>query len=135
MFLVCLLVLNPNKNNVSPGAKFEFETDLMDIETKGANPNTRHGPVAIGILTKTAKVVPVQNKTPEAMIDGAKETFISMGKPKQLHSDEESSMRSARMNRLLHVNETKPVQTTTHAHTVERFIRTFKTIYIGDWIH
>ena len=48
-----------------------------------------------------------------------------MGKPKQLYSDEESSMRSANMNRLLHNNEIKSVQTTTHAHTVERAIRTF----------
>ena len=30
------------------------------------------------------------------------------------------------MNRFLHGNEVKSVQTTTHAHTVERFIRTFK---------
>ena len=30
------------------------------------------------------------------------------------------------MSRFLSENEIKPVQTTTHAHTVERFIRTFK---------
>ena len=49
-----------------------------------------------------------------------------MGKPKQLYSDEESSMMSAKMIRFLSENETKSVQTTTHAHTVERFTRTFK---------
>ena len=48
-----------------------------------------------------------------------------MGKPIQLYSDEESSMRSAKMNRFLGETETKSVQTTTHAHTVERFTRTF----------
>ena len=49
-----------------------------------------------------------------------------MGKPKQLYSDEEPSLRSAKMVRFLNGNELKSVQTTTHAHTVERFIRTFK---------
>ena len=49
-----------------------------------------------------------------------------MGKPKQLYSDEESSMRSATMNSFLQDSETKSVQTTTHAHTAERFIITCK---------
>ena len=60
------------------------------------------------------------------MIDGLEKIFTSMGKPKQLYSDEESSMRSAKMNGCLNDNEIKSVQTTTHAHTIERFIRTFK---------
>merc|ERR1711966_97578 len=41
-------------------------------------------------------------------------------------SDEESSMRAVKMNRFLNDNDLKSIQTTTHAHTVERFIRTFK---------
>ena len=49
-----------------------------------------------------------------------------MGEPKQLYSDEEYSMRSAKMNRFPNDNDLKSIQTTTHAHTVERFIRTFK---------
>ena len=60
------------------------------------------------------------------MIDGLKKIFSSMGKPKQLYSDEESFMRSSKMSRLLNGSEIKSVQTTTHAHTVERFIRTSK---------
>ena len=44
-------------------------------------------------------------------------------------------MRSAKMNRFLNGNDLKSIQTTTHAHTVEMFIRTFKTtIYIGYWM-
>ena len=35
-------------------------------------------------------------------------------------------MRAVKMNRFLNDNEIKSIQTTTHAHTVERFIRTFK---------
>ena len=60
------------------------------------------------------------------MIEGIKKIITSMGKPKQIYSDEESSMRSLKMIRFLNQNEIKYVQTSTHAHTVERFIRTFK---------
>ena len=49
-----------------------------------------------------------------------------MGKPRQLYSDRESSMRSAKVTRFLNGNALKSVQTTTPAHTVERFIKTFK---------
>ena len=49
-----------------------------------------------------------------------------MGEPNQLYSDEESSMRSVDMNIFYNDNDLKAIQTTTHAHTVERFIRTFK---------
>ena len=59
------------------------------------------------------------------MADGLNKIFISLGKPNQLYSDEESSMRSVKMNRFLNDNDLKTIQTTTHAHTVERFIRTF----------
>ena len=60
------------------------------------------------------------------MIEGIRKIIASMGKPKQLYSDEEASMRSLKMIQFLKQNETKPVQTTTHADTVGRFIRTFK---------
>ena len=111
---------------VSPGVKFDFEIDIMDMESKGATSNTRYGLVAIDNFTKSAEVAPIKDRTPEAMIDGLKKMFTSMGKPRQLYSDEESSMRPAKMNRFLRDYEIKSVQTTTHAHTVERFIRTFK---------
>ena len=111
---------------VSPGANFEYEVDIMDIEAKGATSNTRYGLVAIDNFTKVAEVVAIKNRTPESMIEGLKKIIESMGKPKQLYSDEESSMRSAKMIKFLKQNEIKSIQTTTHAHTVERFIRTFK---------
>ena len=111
---------------VSPGAKFEFEIYIMDMESEGATSNTRYGLVAIDSFTKIAEVVPTKNRTPETMIGGFKKIFISLGEPKQLYSDEESSMRSVEMNRFLNDNDINAIQTTTHAHTVERFIRTFK---------
>ena len=82
--------VKPNTYNsfVSPGAKFEFEIDLMDIETKGATSTTRYGLVAIDNFTKIADVVPINNKTPEEMIIVLNKIFTSMGKPKQIYTDE-----------------------------------------------
>ena len=111
---------------VSPGANFEYEIDIMYTEAKEATSDTRYGLVAIDNFTKIDEVVAIKNRTPESMIEGIREIIASMGKPKQLHSDEESSLRPAKMNRFLNDNEIKSVQTTTHAHTVERFIKTFK---------
>ena len=53
---------------VSPGAKFEYEFDLMDIEAKGSTSNTRYGLIAIDNFTKVLSVVPIKNKTPEEII-------------------------------------------------------------------
>ena len=49
-----------------------------------------------------------------------------MGTPKQLYSDEESSFRAKVFFRFMNDTGIKHVQTSTHAPTVERFIRTFK---------
>ena len=78
------------------------------------------------ILQMILEVIPIKHRKPEDMIIGLQEIFESMGKPKQLYSDEESPMRSSRMNRFLNDNDVKSIQTTTHAHTVEGAIRTFK---------
>ena len=72
---------------VSPGAKFEFENDLMDMESTYVTSNTRYGLVAIDNFSKIAEAVPITNRTPESMIDGLKKICITMGKPKQLYSD------------------------------------------------
>ena len=98
----------------------------MDMESQGAASNARYGLVAIGNFTKIAEVAPIKDRTPEAIIDGLKKMFTSMGNPKQLYSDEESSMRFAKVNRFLSENEIKSVQAAIHALAVERFIRTFK---------
>ena len=50
----------------------------MDMDSEGATSNARYGLVAIGNFTKIAEVVPIRNKTPEAMIDGLKKIFTSM---------------------------------------------------------
>ena len=51
-----------------------------------------------------------------------------MGKPKQIYSDEEGGLRSLQFNRFMNENDMKSIQTSTHAHTVEIFIKTFLDI-------
>ena len=64
---------------VSPGAKFEYEIDSMDMESKHATANTRYGLVAIDNVTKILEVIPIKNRTPEEMTIGLKKIFESMG--------------------------------------------------------
>ena len=49
-----------------------------------------------------------------------------MGIPKQLYGDEESSFRAKVFFRFMNETGIEHVQTSTHAPSVERFIRTFK---------
>ena len=49
-----------------------------------------------------------------------------MGTPKQSYSEEESSFRAKMFFRSKNENDTKHIQTSTHAPSAERFIRTFK---------
>ena len=49
-----------------------------------------------------------------------------MGTPKQLYPDEESSFRAKVFFRFMNDTDIKHVQTSTHAPSVERFVRTFK---------
>ena len=69
---------------VYPDAKFDFEIGILDMESKGATSNARYGLVSIGNLIRFSEDVPINNRTPEAMIDGLRNVFISMGKQQQL---------------------------------------------------
>ena len=96
----------------------------MDIGTSVAN--MRYELVAIDNFTKIAHVVPIQNKQPEEIIRAVKEVFTKIGVPKQIYSDEEGSFNSPKYFKLMNEHKVKHIQTSTHAPTVERFIRTFK---------
>ena len=78
---------------VSPGAKFEFETDILNILARDGV-GIRYGMVAIDKLTKIAEVIPIENRQPTELISALKLICRSMGKPKQLYSDEKSSFRA-----------------------------------------
>ena len=111
---------------VSPGAKFEFEIDIMDMLARDGGEGVRYAMVAIDNFTKIAEVTPIENRQPTESISALKLIFRSMGKPKQLYSDEESSFRAKVFFRLMNDNEIKHDQTSTHAPSAERSIRTSK---------
>ena len=84
------------------------------------------GLVAVDNFSKFAHIAVIKNKQPDEIIRGLKEIIHIMGKPKQLYSDEEGSFNALKYTRFLNENNIKHVQTTTHAHTVERFVQTFR---------
>ena len=111
---------------VSPGAKFEFQIVIMDILARDGGEGVRYVMVALGSFTKIAEVIPIENRQPIELISALKLIFKSTGTPKQLYSDEESSFRAKVFFRFMNDNDIKHIQTSTHAPSVERFIRTFK---------
>ena len=114
-----------NNSFVSPGAKFEFEIDLTDVLARDGD-GIRYGLCAIDNFTKMVSVIPIKNISPSEIIRGLKLIIEELGKPKQLYSDEESSLRSTEFFRFVNENNTKTIQTSSHAHTIERFVGTFK---------
>ena len=98
----------------------------MDVLARDGGDGIRYGLCAIDNFTKMVSVIPINNRTPSEIIRGLKLIFEQLGKPKQLYSDEESSLRSQEFFRFINENNIKTIQTSTHAHTIERFIYTFK---------
>ena len=77
---------------------------------------------AIGNFSKMVSVIPINNRSPSEIIRGLKLIFEELGKPTQLYSDEESSLRSQEFFRFINEHNINTIQTPTHAHTIERFI-------------
>ena len=81
----------------------------------------------LSIISQTmVSVIPIKNRSPSEIIRGLKLIIEDLGKPKQLYSDEESSLRSTEFFRFVNEHNIKTIQTSSHAHTIERFIGTFK---------
>ena len=88
--------------------------------------SVRYAMVAIDNFTKIAEAIPIENRQPIELIFALKLIFKSTGTPKQVYSDEEPSFRTKVFFRFMNDNDIKHVQTSTHAPSVERFIRTLK---------
>ena len=109
---------------VSPKPLFEIEMDVMDLGKSVTN--MRYGLVAIDNFTKIVHVVPIQNKTTDEIIKAVKEVFTKIGIPKQIYSDEEGAFNADKYTIFINEAKVNHIQTSTHAPTVERFIRTFR---------
>ena len=72
----------------------------MDVLARDGG-GIRYGLCAIGGFSKMVSVIPIKNRSPTELIIGLKLIFEELGKPKQLYSDEESSLRSTEFFRFL----------------------------------
>ena len=86
----------------------------------------RYGLVAVDGFTKVVCVLPMNNKQVNEIIRGLEEVFATMGEPQQIYSDEEGAMNSDSFLTFIFEHQFKHIQTSTHAHTAERFIQTFR---------
>ena len=68
---------------VSPGAKLEFGIDIMYMLARNGGEGVGYAMVAIDNCTKTAEVIPIENRQPLELISALKLIFRSMGTPKQ----------------------------------------------------
>ena len=112
---------------VSPGPKFEFEMDLIDMTKKaGENAGYQYGWVTIDNFTKFAWVVPMKEKKTANLITACETVFEKMGKPKQVYSDQEPALTGNDLISWLNSKDIKHITSLSGAHTVERFNRTLK---------
>ena len=95
-----------NHNSVvSSGANFEYEVDIADVLARDGGDGIRYGLCAIDNFTKMVSVIPISNSKPSEIIRGLKLLFEQLGKPEQLYSDEESSLRSKELFRFVNEND------------------------------
>ena len=94
----------------------------MDLCT--SVPEHRYGFTAVDNLTKMTSVIPIENKQPDEIIRALKKVIEHLGKTKQIYSDGEGAFNSNKYIKYINEQSLKHIQTTTHAHTAERFIQT-----------
>ena len=79
---------------VSPKAGFEFEIGIIDVLARDGGDGITYGLCAIDNFAKKVSVIPISNRKPTEILIGLKLIFEQLGKPKQLYSDGQSSLRS-----------------------------------------
>ncbi len=98
---------------------------ITDLE----NQTYKIGMTCIDIFTKFATVVPIKTKQPPDFLAGLMECLTNMKKkPLFIYSDNEGSLNSKDVLGYLEKHKIDIITTRNHAHFVERFIRTFKSM-------
>jgi hypothetical protein len=114
-----------NRNSfVSKHALYEIEIDVMDMGYSVTH--LRYGLVAIDNFTKKGCVIPMESNKASDLVKAMKEVLVKIGIPKQIYSDEEGGFHNKEWIELMHHHKIEHIETSTHAPTVERFIRTIK---------
>jgi hypothetical protein len=105
-----------------------FQIDLFFMKSKV--PGDQYGLTmgCIDIFTKYAVVVAIPDKKQETLLEGLKQIFKYMGKPKILMTDEEGGLQSKLVAVYLKKEEITYIINRGHAAFIERFIRTFRNM-------
>jgi hypothetical protein len=99
-----------------------FFGDLKDKEFKG-------GLAIIDIFTKYATLIPTTDNKAPTFLEALKKGIQNMGgKPKTIYADSEGAWFNKEVKDYLEENGIKLIITLSHAHVVERLIRTLKSM-------
>ena len=111
---------------VAPEANYEYQIDLMffsDLQ----NQKFKVGMSCIDIFSKYAVVVAIKSKQEGDVAAGILECLNKMGNtPRIIYTDDEGALKTEAMQKYFKEKNITHIVTRSHAHFVERFIRTFK---------
>ena len=107
-------------------ARDQFQIDIGDmVELQNTVKQKRYILAIVDIFSKYGMAFVLDNKTSEECYKAIKKTFNTMGIPRSVYTDEGSEFKG-KVKELFDGEGIKHVTTVTHAHNVERFLRTIK---------
>ena len=120
---------NVFNNYVADEPLEEIQIDLAGF-TRSASENDGHRYclVAVDVFAKMLWGVPIKNKKPEECVRAFEEVLDRIGKPQQIHHDNEGSFNSIEFIRLLNEHKIKQTIVSTKAPFAERAVQTIKNM-------
>ena len=113
---------------VAPHAHWEYQVDLFQLKHL-KDQTYQWGMACIDIFSKYATVVPLETKGADDYQHALVTCINKMGRPpKFIMSDQEGALKTYSMTLYFERTGIQLIQTWSHAHFVERFIRTFKSM-------
>ena len=106
----------------------EFQIDLFYMKSKTDGDQYSIAMGCIDIFTKYAVVIALHNKQSDTLLDGLKQIFKLMQKPKVLMTDAEGGLQSKQVGDYLKKENITYIINRNHAPVIERFIRTFRNM-------
>jgi hypothetical protein len=106
----------------------EFQIDLFNMKSKTDGDQYSIAMGCIDIFTKQAVVIALNNKQSDTLLDGLKQVFKLMQKPKVLITDAEGGLQSKQVGDYLKKENITYIINRNHAPVIERFIRTFRNM-------
>jgi transposase InsO family protein len=122
-------ILNRGSNSFVASKPLQvFQIDLFNMKSKSGGDAYSMAIGCIDIFTKYAVVIALHNKQADTLLDGLKQIFKLMEKPKVLMTDEEGGLQSKQVGEYLRKEGITYIINRNHAPFIERFIRTFRNM-------